>query len=63
MPAQPPFSTPTLSPMRARSDLVTMVRSRSAAEQYLARGFKNLYNLTGGIDAWSLQIDPSVPRY
>lgn len=39
------------------------MRSRSAAEQYLTRGFKNLYNLTGGIDAWSLQIDPSVPRY
>ena len=39
------------------------IRSRSAAEQYLQRGFKNLYNLTGGIDAWSLQIDPSVRRY
>ena len=22
-----------------------------------------LYNLTGGIDAWSLEVDPSVPRY
>jgi len=27
------------------------------------KGFTNLYNLSGGIDAWSLKIDPSVPRY
>lgn len=39
------------------------MRSRTAAEQYLQKGFKNLYNLTGGIDAWSQQIDPKVPRY
>ncbi len=39
------------------------MRSRSAAEHYLTKGFKNLYNLTGGIDAWSQQIDPTVPRY
>ena len=36
---------------------------RSAAEHYLLKGFKNLYNLTGGIEAWSLQVDPKVPRY
>lgn len=39
------------------------IRSRSAAEHFLTQGFKNVYNLTGGIDAWSLQIDPSVARY
>jgi len=27
------------------------------------QGFKSVYNLAGGIDAWSLQADPSVPRY
>ena len=26
-------------------------------------GFENLYNLSGGIEAWSSQIDASVPRY
>lgn len=26
-------------------------------------GFKNLYNLKGGILAWAAEIDPSVPRY
>jgi len=39
------------------------VRSQSAAEYFLQKGFTNLYNLVGGIDAWSLQVDPSVPRY
>ena len=27
------------------------------------KGFNNLLNLEGGIDAWSLQIDEKVPRY
>lgn len=39
------------------------VRSRSAAEHFLAKGFKNVYNLTGGIDAWSQEVDPKVARY
>jgi len=26
-------------------------------------GFTNLYNLKGGILAWSKEIDPTVPRY
>ena len=40
------------------------VRSQSAAEYCLhEQGFRNLYNLQGGIDAWSLLVDPCVPRY
>ncbi len=39
------------------------VRSRAAAEQALAQGFRNVWNLSGGIDGWSRQVDPSVPRY
>lgn len=39
------------------------IRSQSAAEYCLAQGFENLYNLRGGIDAWSQLVDPSVPRY
>ena len=38
-------------------------RSQVAAENYRLRGFVNVYNLAGGIDAWSLQVDPTVPRY
>jgi monothiol glutaredoxin len=39
------------------------VRSRAAAEQLLREGFTNVYNLEGGIEAWSRDVDPSVPRY
>jgi rhodanese-related sulfurtransferase len=28
-----------------------------------AQGFSNVWNLQGGIDAWSVEVDPSVPRY
>ena len=38
-------------------------RSQNAAEHFLQQGFKNVYNLAGGIDAWSAQVDPKVPRY
>lgn len=38
---------------------------RSAnVQQYLeVKGFKNLTNLAGGIHAWSLEVDSSVPKY
>jgi len=39
------------------------IRSQSAAEYFLHAGFENLYNLSGGIDAWSRLVDPSIPRY
>ena len=38
-------------------------RSQQAAEQLRGKGFSNLHNVVGGIDAWSLEIDSSVPRY
>ncbi len=38
-------------------------RSQNAAEHFVQKGWKQVYNLTGGIDAWSLQVDPKVPRY
>jgi monothiol glutaredoxin len=38
-------------------------RSQSAAEHFLAQGFRNVYNLAGGIDAWSVEVDPRVARY
>jgi monothiol glutaredoxin len=39
------------------------MRSQTEAERWVARGFKNVLNLAGGIDAWSQQVDPAVPRY
>ncbi len=38
-------------------------RSQAAAEHFAGLGFTNVHNLAGGIDAWSTEIDPSVPRY
>jgi len=38
-------------------------RSAQAVRLLRQRGFANIYNLEGGIDAWSDQIDPSVPKY
>ena len=38
-------------------------RSAEAVRQLQQRGFANVYNLQGGIDAWSDQIDSSVPKY
>jgi sulfur-carrier protein adenylyltransferase/sulfurtransferase len=38
-------------------------RSAEAVRLLQERGFANLFNLEGGIDAWSDQIDPSVPKY
>ena len=38
-------------------------RSAQAAEQFRALGFTRVYNVSGGIDAWSQNVDGSVPRY
>ncbi len=39
------------------------VRSRMAAGWLSAQGVPNVMSLDGGIDAWSQDIDPKVPRY
>ena len=38
-------------------------RSQRAVEFLYEKGFVNVKNLVGGIDAWSTKIDPKVPRY
>lgn len=38
-------------------------RSQAAAERYRRKGYTRLYNLAGGIDAWSREIDPAIPTY
>lgn len=39
------------------------IRSQQAAEYFRREGFRNLHNLQGGIESWSLLVDPFVPRY
>jgi len=38
-------------------------RSQQAAEQFVSLGFSQVWNVVGGIDAWSQEVDPDVPRY
>ena len=38
-------------------------RSARVAQWLRQQGFENAQNMAGGIDAWSLEIDPQVPRY
>jgi rhodanese-related sulfurtransferase len=56
-----------ISELDASREIVVMClaggRSMQVA-QYLARnGFQSVANLTGGIRAWSRDVDPSVPAY
>ena len=41
----------------------TGARSARAAEQFRAHGYAKVYNVTGGIAAWSREVDSSVPQY
>ncbi len=38
-------------------------RSLQVATFLAAQGFSSVYNLTGGILAWSRDIDPHIPQY
>ncbi len=53
--------------LNAEDEIVTYchmgVRSLKAARFLKEKQFSKVKNLAGGIEAWSLQIDPKVPRY
>lgn len=38
-------------------------RSSAAAHALIEHGFTRVWNLVGGIDRWSREVDPSIPRY
>ena len=38
-------------------------RSALVADTLLKMGYRQVFNLQGGIDAWSRQVDPKVPTY
>ena len=56
-----------LSELDRHKPLVVMChsggRSSRVAEYLRANGFLTVFNLKGGIDAWSTQLDSQVPRY
>jgi adenylyltransferase/sulfurtransferase len=39
------------------------VRSQRVTEFLMQSGFPRVANLAGGIDAWSREVDPQVPKY
>jgi rhodanese-related sulfurtransferase len=39
------------------------IRSLDAAAYFAGHGLENVRSLTGGIDRWSCEIDPNLPRY
>jgi rhodanese-related sulfurtransferase len=41
----------------------TGARSMDAAAYFQGHGFENVKSLRGGIDAWSVEVDPKVSRY
>jgi sulfur-carrier protein adenylyltransferase/sulfurtransferase len=56
-----------LAELPAQRDIVTLChhgqRSVRALEILRGAGFHNVRSLAGGIDAWSRDVDPEVPRY
>ena len=39
------------------------IRSAQAVAMLRAAGFANVHNLAGGIEGWTSEMDPSLPRY
>ncbi len=39
------------------------IRSLDAASYFMREGFSNVKSMAGGIDAWSSDVDSTVPRY
>ena len=39
------------------------IRSANVCNYLTSNGFEKVYNLSGGIDAWSAEVDERVPRY
>ncbi len=57
----------SLDKLNSNDEIVALchrgMRSADAVGFLMQQGFGNVKNLIGGIDAWSLEIDPEVPRY
>ena len=39
------------------------VRSLQAGQYFTSQGFQQVYHISDGIDGWSLNVDPDIPRY
>jgi rhodanese-related sulfurtransferase len=56
-----------LGELPAKRELVLVChhgsRSQNAAQWLAQNGYANVHNLRGGIEAWAIEIDPTVRRY
>lgn len=57
----------SLAQLNCDSEIIAIchhgMRSADATNFLLQQGFSKVKNLVGGIDAWSTQVDGTVPRY
>ncbi|MCP1728633.1 rhodanese-related sulfurtransferase [Natronospira proteinivora] len=57
----------SLTQLPRERDLIMLchhgIRSAMAADFLERNGFERVLNLEGGIDAWSREVDPQIPRY
>ena len=57
----------SLAQLNRESEIIAIchhgMRSADATNFLVQQGFPNVKNLVGGIDAWSTQVDGTVPRY
>ncbi|MEI8016084.1 MAG: rhodanese-like domain-containing protein [Nitrospira sp.] len=57
----------SLAQLNRESEIIAIchhgMRSADATNFLLQQGFQKVKNLVGGIDAWSTQVDGTVPRY
>jgi rhodanese-related sulfurtransferase len=62
-----PAQLPAIEELADGATLVAVchhgVRSLNVAAWLHAQGIGNCVSMTGGIDRWSLEINPAVPRY
>jgi rhodanese-related sulfurtransferase len=62
-----PEELQTLKELAGESKLAILchhgVRSLQVASWLRGQGLENCYSVAGGIDRWSQEIDPTVPRY
>ena len=62
-----PAELQRLEAMADEADLAILchhgVRSLNVTAWLRQRGIENCYSVAGGIDRWSTEVDPTVPRY
>jgi rhodanese-related sulfurtransferase len=62
-----PTELQKLKELAGESKLVILchhgLRSLQIASWLRAQGLENSYSMAGGIDRWSQEVDPAVPRY